>query len=186
MSSRLTVRKRRARVGPAEDAGDAEAVDNVLVELSELRVWRDSLLKPVEAAGAYDLRSHAEKVQLARRLWSGDYLQSMTMLREANPTLVQVLSAQVASQYDRRAGPDHAVVKARQVDGMLLCAVRTQSQFTMPVVSAALCVCASRVQPGAARVPPGHARVLPWSRCDSHVGRWLPHARTRLAPTTFL
>ena len=142
MSSRLTVRKRRARVGPAEDAGDAEAVDNVLVELSELRVWRDSLLKPVEAAGAYDLRSHAEKVQLARRLWSGDYLQSMTMLREANPTLVQVLSAQVASQYDRRAGPDHAVVKARQVDGMLLCAVRTQSQFTMPVVSAALSVLA--------------------------------------------
>ena len=142
MSSRLTVRKRRARVGPAEDAGDAEAVDNVLVELSELRVWRDSLLKPVEAAGAYDLRSHAEKVQLARRLWSGDYLQSMTMLREANQELVQVLSAQVASQYDRRAGPDHAVVKARQVDGMLLCAVRTQSQFTMPVVSAALSVLA--------------------------------------------
>ena len=75
-------------------------------------------------------------------MWAGDYLQSMTMLREANPALVQVLSAQVASDYDRKAGPGHVDTKRRQVDGMLICAVRTQSQFRMPVVSAALSVLA--------------------------------------------
>ena len=45
------------------------------------------LLTPVEPAGCFDVSDADEKVQLGRRLWSGGYLESMTMLREANPAL---------------------------------------------------------------------------------------------------
>ena len=142
MASRLTSRKRRAQVGPSDADNDAAALESAIAELSELRLWRDDLLKPVDGAGTFDLSIADEKVQLAHRMWAGGYLESMAALREANPALVQVLSAQVASQYDRKAGPGHADSKRRQVDGMMLCAVRTQSQFRMPVVSAALSVLA--------------------------------------------
>ena len=142
MASRLTHRKRRAQIAPSDADDGAAAVESAILELSELRLWRSALLTPVELDAASDLSNADEKVQLAHRLWSGGYLESMTMLREANPALVQVLSAQVASQYDRRAGPDHASGKQRQIDGMLLCAVRTQSQFRMPLITAAFSVLA--------------------------------------------
>ena len=97
MASRLTQRKRRAQVGPSDTDDGAAAMESAIHELSELRLWRDALLKPVEPDGCFDLSVADEKVQLAHRIWAGNYLESMAMLREANPAVVQVLSAQVAT-----------------------------------------------------------------------------------------
>ena len=142
MASRLTHRKRRARIAPADPDDDDAALESAIAELGELRLWRAALMQPVVAAGAFDLSNGTEKLELARRVWKGGYTESITMLREANPELVQVLSAQIANQYDRRAGPGHAITKQRLLDGMLLCTVRAQSQFKMPVACAALSVLA--------------------------------------------
>ena len=70
----------------------------------------------------------------------------MAALREANASLVEVLSAQVANQHDRRASEGHLACKRRQVDGILLCVVRAQSKFQMPLVTAALSILAETNQ----------------------------------------
>ena len=81
MASRLTHRKRRAQIAPSDADDGAAAVESAILELSELRLWRSLLLTPEEPAAASDLSTADEKVQLGRRLWSGGYLESMTMLR---------------------------------------------------------------------------------------------------------
>ena len=86
------------------------------------------------------------KVALAKRLWSGGYMESLVDLRENNASLVEVLHAQVANQHDRRATAQQLVTKRRLVDGMLLYVSRAQSKFNMPLVTAALSVLAGTNQ----------------------------------------
>ena len=59
----------------------------------------------------------------------------MVHLREANPELVQVIEAQVQSRYAAEAGRH-----ARLVNGVLLNIVRAQSQFNVPLVTAAFTI----------------------------------------------
>jgi len=141
----LNVRK-RAKVAPAEAQSSADAVDPLAQELEGLRLFRASLLQPVSGFGTFNLLVPGAKLQLARQLWSGDYVSSMAALREANASLVEVLSAQVANQHDRRASEGHLACKRRQVDGILLCVVRAQSKFQMPLVTAALSILAETNQ----------------------------------------
>ena len=141
----LNVRK-RAKVAPAEAESSADAVDPLAQELEGLRLFRASILQPVSGIGTFNLLVPGAKLQLARQLWSGDYASSMAALREANASLVEVLSAQVANQHDRRASEGHLACKRRQVDGILLCVVRAQSKFQMPLVTAALSILAETNQ----------------------------------------
>ena len=109
---------------------DAEA------ELIELRAWKDTLLSPVKTAGAvFNMQRHSDKVLCAQAVWLGGYVKSMVHLREANPELVQVIEAQVQSQYAAEAGRH-----ARLVNGVLLNIVRAQSQFNVPLVTAAFTI----------------------------------------------
>ena len=107
-----------------------------------LRQWRDQLLRPISVAGAFNLLDNSHKLELARQLWTGDYLASLSGLREGNNILVEVLQSQISSTHDRRASEDHLLRKQRLVDGALLNLVRGQSKFNMPLVSAALSVLA--------------------------------------------
>ena len=93
----LNVRK-RAKVAPAEAESSADAVDPLAQELEGLRLFRASILQPVSGIGTFNLLVPGAKLQLARQLWSGDYASSMAALREANASLVEVLSAQVANR----------------------------------------------------------------------------------------
>ena len=65
----------------------------------------------------------------------GGYASSMVHLREANPELVQVIEAQVASQYAAEEGR-----QTRLLNGALLNIVRAQSQFNVPLVTAAFTI----------------------------------------------
>ena len=129
----------RARIEPV--AGQTEQ-DRVAEELMTLRQWRDQLLRPISVAGAFNLLDNSHKLELARQLWTGDYLASLSGLREGNNILVEVLQSQISSTHDRRASEDHLLRKQRLVDGALLNLVRGQSKFNMPLVSAALSVLA--------------------------------------------
>ena len=105
-------------------------------ELIELRAWRDTLLSPVKTAGAvFNMQRHSDKVLCAQAVWLGGYASSMVHLREANPELVQVIEAQVQSRYAAEAGRH-----ARLVNGVLLNIVRAQSQFNVPLVTAAFTI----------------------------------------------
>ena len=112
-------------------------------ELAELRLWRDQLLRPISVQGAFNLLDSAHKTELASQLWSGNYLSSLSGLREENLVLVEVLLSQISSTHDRRASDGHLMHKERLVDGVLINLVRAQSKFNMPLVSAALSVMAS-------------------------------------------
>ena len=115
-------------------------------ELAELRMFRDELLRPMSVFGAFDLLDNSHRIELARQLWSGDYLSSLCGLREGNQVLVEVLHSQVSNTYDRRASEGHLLHKQRLVDGVLINLARAQSKFNMPLVSAALSVLASANQ----------------------------------------
>ena len=141
-----TNNKRRARVAPVESEAQQDDAASIAEQLSELRLWRDQLLRPICVSGAFDLLAKAHKVELARQLWSGDYMASLHGLREGNLALVEVLQSQVSSGYDRRASADHLLHKQRLIDGALLNLVRAQSKFNMPLVSAALSVLAAANQ----------------------------------------
>ena len=143
---RFTHKKRRAQIAPAELTEDSSEVDVMAQELTQLRLFRDTLLTPLAVTGTFNLQLDAEKQRLARQLWSGDYLESMAVLRESNPALVSVLRAQISSSHDRRATQQHLAVKERLVDGVLLCLARAQSMFNMPLVTAALSVLAEANQ----------------------------------------
>ena len=145
MATRLSRSKRRCKVAPAPPDSE-EALGLIMEELEDLRLFRHNLLQPVNASGTFDLNSATEKVNLARQLWSGGYLESMAALREANGALHEVLSAQVANQHDRRASIGHKATKVRLVDGVLLNVVRAQSKFNMPLVTAALSILAETNQ----------------------------------------
>ena len=69
MASRLTHRKRRARIAPADPDDDDAALESAIAELCELRLWRAALMQPVVAGGAFDLSNAAEKLQLAPEGW---------------------------------------------------------------------------------------------------------------------
>jgi hypothetical protein len=89
-----------------------------------------------------------DKVLCAQAMfWLGDYVKSMEHLRKANPELVQVIDAQVQSQYAAEADRH-----ARLVNGVLLNIVRAQSQFNVPLVTAAFTVL-SDVHPRACSTP---------------------------------
>ena len=145
MSARLGRPKRRCKVGPAPP-DSAEAMDAIIEELEDLRLFRNDLLQPVNASGTFDLNQNGEKERLARQLWAGGYVESMAALREANRALHEVLTAQVANQHDRRASAEHLATKDRLVDGVLLCIARAQSKFNMPLVTAALSILAETNQ----------------------------------------
>ena len=115
-------------------------------ELADLRLFRHELLQPMNTSGTFNLKNASEKVDLARQLWSGGYVESMQALAGANPALLEVLRAQVANQHDRRATSGHHATKARLVDGVMLCVVRAQSKFNMPLVTAALSILAETNQ----------------------------------------
>ena len=70
------------------------------------------------------------------------YLESMAVLREDNAALVSVIAAQIANGHDRRASTNQLATKERILDGILLCIVRAQSKFKMPLATAALSVLA--------------------------------------------
>ena len=84
----------RARIEPV--AGQTEQ-DRVAEELMTLRQWRDQLLRPISVAGAFNLLDNSHKLELARQLWTGDYLASLSGLREGNNILVEVLQSQISS-----------------------------------------------------------------------------------------
>jgi hypothetical protein len=138
--------KRRARVEPTGESEADLLAASMADELAELRMWRDELLRPMSVLGAFDLLDSSHKTELARQLWSGDYLSSLRGLREGNQVLVEVLHSQVSNTYDRRASEGHLLHKQRLVDGVLMNLARAQSKFNMPLVSAALSVLASANQ----------------------------------------
>ena len=138
-----TRNKRRAQVGPVAESEAAERASSEAGELAELRLWRDQLLRPISVQGAFNLLDDAHKAELASQLWSGNYLASLSGLRDGNLVLVEVLHSQVSSTHDRRASEGHLLHKDRLVDGVLINLVRAQSKFNMPLVSAALSVLAS-------------------------------------------
>ena len=147
MAQRSFTHRKRAKIAPSDDRGlSAADVDSLAEELEQLRLFRASLLQPVAVSGTYDVHDRSEKLRLAKRLWIGDYVSSMSEMREANAPLVEVLSAQIANQHDRRASAGHLASKQRQIDGMLLCAVRAQSMYNMPLVTAALSILAESNQ----------------------------------------
>ena len=105
-------------------------------ELIELRAWRLALLKPVQTAGAvFNMQSAGDKLLCAQAIWLGGYSSSMQHLREANPELLQVINAQVMSQYAVEAGRH-----TRLVNGILLNIVRAQSQYNVPLITAAFTI----------------------------------------------
>ena len=138
----FTHRKRRAKVEPVAES----EVDDVTAELQQLRLFRDQLMQPLETAGGFDLQRHSEKERLARQLWSGDFLQCMGELREANPALITVLSQQISNSYDRRASAEQLAKKDRRIDGVLISLSRAQSKFNMTAITAALSVLAEANQ----------------------------------------
>ena len=133
-------------MAPAEAYSLEDVVDPITEELQALRLFRDDLLKPMDGTGTFNLMHGAEKVALAKRLWSGGYMESLVDLRENNASLVEVLHAQIANQHDRRATAQQLETKRRLVDGVLLCVSRAQSKFNMPLVTAALSVLAETNQ----------------------------------------
>ena len=139
--------KKRAQVAPTAESEAEEHASSVADELAELRLWRDQLLRPISVQGAFNLLDDAHKAELASQLWSGNYLSSLSGLRDGNLALVEVLLSQVSSTHDRRASDGHLLHKERLVDGVLINLVRAQSKFNMPLVSAALSVlaCANQV-----------------------------------------
>ena len=105
-------------------------------ELLALRAWRDALLSPVRTGGAvFNMQTQGDKLLCAQAVWLGGYAQSMQHLREANQELLQVIDAQVASHYSVDADRH-----LRLVNGILLNIVRTQSQFNVPLITAALTI----------------------------------------------
>ena len=72
-------------------------------ELADLRLFRHELLQPMNTSGTFNLKNASEKVDLARQLWSGGYVESMQALAGANPALLEVLRAKVANQHDTHA-----------------------------------------------------------------------------------
>ena len=130
--------KRKRCGGQTEpESGQSELVSELdSAELTSLRAWRDALLQPVRTAGAgFNMQRQNDKVLCAQAIWLGDYVKSMEHLRKANPELVQVIDAQVQSQYAAQADRH-----ARLVNGVLLNIVRAQSQFNVPLVTAAFTV----------------------------------------------
>ena len=106
--------KRKRGGGQTEpESGQSELVSELYsAELTSLRAWRDALLQPVRTAGAvFNMQRQNDKVLCAQAIWLGDYVKSMEHLRQANPELVQVLDAQVQSQYAVEAGR-HTRVKS--------------------------------------------------------------------------
>ena len=119
--------------------GVEEAPDGAS-ELEELREFKRQALSPIGLADTFNLQSAAGKKQLARQLWRGDYETSLQRVRAANPALVQIIKAQIANSYDRRASDDHRHSKDRQVDGILMCMIGAQSKFNASLITAGLAV----------------------------------------------
>lgn len=120
---------------PRESEEVAETPED---ELERLRLFQRTLLQPITVAGAvYNLQQREQKLQLAKDIWLGGFIESLTALRNENPALVAVLTAQTANNY--AGNPER---KLRYINGCLLNAVRAQSQFSMPLVTAALSVLA--------------------------------------------
>ena len=103
--------KRRAQIEPTAESEEDLLAASMADELAELRMWRDELLRPMSVSGAFNLLDSSHRIELARQLWSGDYLSSLCGLREGNQVLVEVLHAQVSNTYDRRASEGHLLHK---------------------------------------------------------------------------
>ena len=85
----------------------AATVTVALAELQRLRAFEQALTSPLALGMTFNMNDAAEKRELARQLWMGDYKESLCELRRANPVMVEVLDAQITNSFDRRASDAH-------------------------------------------------------------------------------
>ena len=130
----------------APDARETAAADECEhgIELSELvgdhlrlkGAW-EQLHGRGRPGGCADMDNRYEKEQLARILWAGNYSKYAESLRDENPRLVELLKAVTMNSSTPTDREAFILNKQRQLDGILACIVRAQSQKRMPVLSAA-------------------------------------------------
>ena len=136
--SRLSARPGKSLV--QERLDDASTMQTMQQELERLRLFEAELLSPIDMASSFNMLDPDDAEQLARQIWLGGYAESLAAVRAANPALVRVIEAKVTNTYDRRSSDGHRHMKCRLVDGILLCTIRAQSKFNMPLVSAGLSI----------------------------------------------
>ena len=145
MSTRTRITSRKGershhKATPIAKPEAAATVTVALAELQRLRAFEQALTSPLALGMTFNMNDAAEKRELARQLWMGDYKESLCELRRANPVMVEVLGAQITNSFDRRASDAHLEAKSRLVEGILMCMARAQSKFNMPLITAALTV----------------------------------------------
>ena len=113
MSTRTRITSRKGershhKATPIAKPEAAATVTVALAELQRLRALEQALTSPLALGMTFNMNDAAEKRELARQLWMGDYKESLCELRRANPVLVEVLGAQITNSFDRRASDQDA------------------------------------------------------------------------------
>ena len=131
----------RKRRGAASGAGSAESTEGIeMVDFEAMSkalvAERKELFEPINSSGVYNMREPEEKKRLARDLWAGKFSESMTILREQNAELVELLRAKLANSSEQTEFSQAA--KERHIDGVLLDLTRGQNMFKIPLLTAAM------------------------------------------------
>lgn len=128
--------KKRTRVAsePAPDEGIE--LQELSSSLQTLTNTHEALHSSFVATGIPNMRIAGDRRRLAEQLYSGNYMVSMQTLRENNPELVVVLTAQLTNASTETEHSELA--RARHVDGMLLDICRAHNKDTIPVLTAAM------------------------------------------------
>ena len=124
----------RGSMSSAWDDG-IEMVD-LRVRIEELEETSVALHSSFKSDGIFNMMQTGDRRRLAEALYQGDYLNSISRLREQNSELVEVLRR----QFDNTARPTELsqLKTNRHIDGILLDICRSQNSHLIPELTAAL------------------------------------------------
>lgn len=114
------------------------------IELAELHAPRFELMH--SDASVYDLANCTGKVQLIQRLWRGDLRDCFEGMQQANAEMHSFLQHVTSNTYRARSNYVDASETHLQFEGVFAQLTRLKSRLQMPIITAALSVCALKHQ----------------------------------------